>query len=262
MKKKTTLIPMNPLVPLALLASPALAADFARELSADRPDATESPYTVEPGRFQVESSLWAYGRDVSGGIETQTWAFAETNVKFGLSPSHDLQLVLRPWIQESADGAGMAEGVGDIDLRLKWNLWGNDGGRTAGALMPYVTAPTDSDVSTGEWQGGLIFPVGVEISETLGAGFQIELARAWHDDSGEHEWSLLHTAVLGADLTDRLGVFVEYLGVAGESDYEASIFADLTWAAGENVQWDLAAGFGLNDAAEDFSFAQGVTFRF
>ncbi len=245
-----------------LLAVPVQAADFTRELYADRPDATESPYTVEPGGVQIESSLWAYGRDRESGITTEDWALGETNLKYGLTDCHDLQVVIRPWIHEHTEGAGNVEGFGDIDLRLKWNLWGNDAGTTAGALMPYLTVPSQTAVSAGEWQGGVIFPVAVELTNTLGAGFQVEVARSWHDASGDLEWALAHTAVIGMDLGERLGVFLEYAGVAGETDYEASVFAGFTWAAGDNVQWDIAAGFGLNDAAEDFSIAQGVTFRF
>ena len=244
------------------LACPAAAVEFSRELSADRPDATESPYTVEPGRMQVESSLWAYGRDKEDGIVSQSWTIGEANLKYGLTECHDLQLVLRPWIHEHTEGEGSVEGFGDIDLRLKWNLWGNDAGTTAGALMPYLTVPSQTAVSAGEWQGGVIFPVAMELTESLGAGFQIELARSWHDESGELEWGLAHTAVIGMDLGAETGVFLEYAGVAGESDYEASLFAGITWAASENLQWDLSAGIGLNDAAEDFSIAQGVTFRF
>lgn len=128
--------------------------------------------------------------------------------------------------------------------------------------MPYVTAPTGTAVSADEWQGGLIFPVGVEINERLGAGFQVEAARVWDADAGEHAWDFLHSAVLGMDLTESLGGFIEYIGVAGDRDYEATAVVGLTWACGENLQWDLAIGAGLNDAAEDFSIAQGVTFRF
>ena len=31
-----------------------------REMSTDRPDKTESPYTVDAGHFQIESDLFAY----------------------------------------------------------------------------------------------------------------------------------------------------------------------------------------------------------
>ena len=42
-----------------------------RDLSPDRPDATESPITVDAGRYQVETSLFDYRRDQ--GNETFTY---------------------------------------------------------------------------------------------------------------------------------------------------------------------------------------------
>ena len=226
----------------------------ARELSADRPDATESPITVEPGLYQVESTLWGFSREGSAS----TWTLAESNLKAGLTARTDLQLVLSPWIKEE----GGAEGFGDADMRLKWNLWGNDGGKTAGALMPYVTIPTHTAVSTGEWQGGLIFPVAIEISERLGFGFQTQIDRVWNEDDGTHDWNLGHTAVIGFSLTDSLGMFVEYAGAAGDHPYEASLNGGVTYATSADVQWDVAIGVGLTDAADDFSLIQGITFRF
>jgi hypothetical protein len=240
-----------------VLSLPLHAVDFQRELAADRPDTTESPITVEPGKFQIESTLWAFGKE--GGDET--WALGEMNLKAGLSPGADLQLVLRPWIHEQSDGAS-AEGFGDIEVRLKYNLWGNDSGQTAAALMPYVSIPTQTAVSTGEWEGGLIFPVSIELTETLGFGFQVEAARAWDGDGGEYDWDILHSAVLGISLTEKLGMFIEYVGVTGDGPYEATANLGFTWAASDDLQWDVALGVGLNDAAEDFSIGQGVTFRF
>ena len=248
---------MRPLFILPLLLPTLQAAEFQRELSADRPDTTESPITVEAGRFQVEASVWAFGKDGSD----ETWTLGEMNLKMGLTAASDLQLVLRPWIHERSDGE-TSKGFGDIELRLKHNLWGNDGGTTAGALMPYISIPSQTAVSSGEWEGGVIFPVSIELTEKLGLGFQAEASRAWDGDSGEYEWDFLHSAVLGISLTEKLGMFVEYVGVTGDGPYEASANVGFTWASTENLQWDIAVGVGLNDAAEDLSVAQGVTFRF
>lgn len=239
---------------LTLFLASVSAAAAARDMAPDRPDTTESPYTVMPGIFQAESTLWGYSRDGS----LTTWSLLESNLKTGLTDQTDLHLVLRPWIKEE----GGAEGFGDADVRLKWNLWGNDGGKTAGALMPFVTVPSHTAVSLEEWEGGLIFPVAIELSERVGFGFQTELDRVWNEDDLTHDWDFLHSAVLGISLTDSVGMFIEYVGVAGDHPYEATANAGLTFATGENVQWDLAIGFGLNDAAEDLSLIQGVSFRF
>lgn len=225
-----------------------------RDMSPDRPDTTESPYTVEPGVFQVESTLWGFAKDGS----LTTWSLAESNLKTGLTRNTDLHIVLRPWTKEE----GGAEGFGDADLRLKWNLWGNDGGSTAGALMPFVTIPSHTAVSSGEWEGGLIFPVSIDIAEGIGFGFQTELDRVWNEDDRNHDWDFLHSAVLGFDLTEKTGLFVEYVGVAGDHPYEATANLGITFAPSADIQWDFAVGFGLNDAAEDLSLIQGISFRF
>ena len=43
-----------------------------RDMSTDRPDKTESPYTVDAGRFQIETDLVAYTHDSRDGITTRT----------------------------------------------------------------------------------------------------------------------------------------------------------------------------------------------
>lgn len=240
------------------------AAEFQRELAADRPDATESPYTVEAGRFQVEASLWSYGRDRTAGVETQVWGIAETNFKIGLARNHDLQFVVQPYVRESLRGFenSDAEGFGDVQVRWKWNLWGNDGGGSALGLMPFVSVPTQTAVSSGEWEGGVILTHATELSGGWGLGIQGEVGRVWDEDSRRHEWDFMHTIVFGRDLVGGLGAYFEYFGVAGDRPYEANLSAGLTLALGADVQLDLGGVYGLNDAAEDFSLFQGITFRF
>ena len=55
---------MKPHLPLAALCclTPTLADDL-RPLSTDRPDTTESAYTVDAGHFQFEMEMAAFTRD-------------------------------------------------------------------------------------------------------------------------------------------------------------------------------------------------------
>ena len=54
---------------LSILSGPAAhqaaGAEFRREISTDRPDKTESPYTVEAGHVQFELNLIEFGWDDS-----------------------------------------------------------------------------------------------------------------------------------------------------------------------------------------------------
>ena len=49
-----------------------------REMATDRPDVTESPYTVDAGHVQVESSFVEYTRDDDGGGDFDAWSVLPT----------------------------------------------------------------------------------------------------------------------------------------------------------------------------------------
>ena len=121
--------------------------DLMRPLSTDRPDATESPYTVDAGHLQLEADVVAYLRDVGrdDGAHLRGWAFPITNLKLGLTNGIDAQLVVETFRWEENTDAGSeatVDGFGDLVLRGKFNLWGNDEGPTAFALLPFVKFPT------------------------------------------------------------------------------------------------------------------------
>src|SRR5215210_6301722 len=106
-----------------LVASTALAADavdkskynifnptpkeLMREMSTDRPDKTESPYTIDAGHFQIESDLaiFAFDHDRAGGADTHTtdWAVTTLNLTAGLCNYSDFQLVLFPYSRYRGD---------------------------------------------------------------------------------------------------------------------------------------------------------------
>ena len=101
-----------------------------RELSTDRPDKTESPYTVDAGHVQVEMDLAAftYDRHNSDRSDTriESWSFGTVNLKFGLLNNVDFQIVLEPWsvsrTVERPGGRARADGFGDLTFRTKVNL--------------------------------------------------------------------------------------------------------------------------------------------
>jgi Putative MetA-pathway of phenol degradation len=115
-----------------------------RELQPDRPDATENPHTVD------------------------AWNVAPFNLKLGLLNNVDLQLVYDNYFhirtQDRVTGTASQSGFGDFTTRLKINLWGNDSGQTAFALLPYVKFPTSTGhLGNNAVEGGIIFPLAVEL---------------------------------------------------------------------------------------------------
>ncbi|WP_432207214.1 transporter [Hymenobacter defluvii] len=124
-----------------------------RLLSTDRPDVTESAYSVDAGHFQVETDVLRLGRSrlKRQPVAQQELRFNHANLKLGLTHNVDLQVVVESYtVQTEGEGdtGTRRAGFGDVTLRLKRNLWGNDGGPTAFALMPFVKLPRAATAAT------------------------------------------------------------------------------------------------------------------
>ncbi|GAA5135631.1 hypothetical protein GCM10023213_09260 [Prosthecobacter algae] len=237
-----------------------------RPMSTDRPDTTESPITVPAGMFQVEMSFFDYERDSFEGEQVESWVLGQMNLKAGLSPDVDLQVVFNSYQEvrlKSGSQSDRFSGFGDVTVRLKKNLWGNDSGQTALALMPYVTIPTGSELSSEVWEGGLIVPFSVSLTERLNLGLMAQMDIVHDVETGGQDLEFLHSATLGFGLTEILGMYLELVGIAGEdANYMALFDAGLTLAVTDNLVFDAGVRIGLNRPAPDFGVFSGVSFRF
>lgn len=227
-------------------------------MSTDRPDTTESAYSVDAGHFQFESELASWSRD---GDERE-FTLGEVNAKYGLTSSTDLQFVL-PFYTHVRNGS---EGFGDMEIRLKHNLWGNDGGDTALAVMPYLKLPTaNGDLGNDEVEGGIIVPFAFDGPAGWSCAVMGEVDLLADEDSGGYQPSLLATATASHDLTECTAAFVELVGIlSAESseDHEAYFNCGMTWAVTPTWQVDGGIRVGLNDAATGFTPFLGLSTKF
>ncbi|MBI2812911.1 MAG: transporter [Opitutae bacterium] len=249
-------------------------ASLLRELSTDRPDQTESPYTVDAGRFQVELDFvhHASRRDTSGGgsVRTRNWRIAPVNLKVGLLDRVDLQLLVDPLVNSRVEDriAGTTEevsGFGDVTTRLKVNFWGNDGGSTAFAIMPFVKWPLPaSGVRNGATEGGVIFILGFQLPGGWSSAAMTELDIV-SDGAGGRDTEWVNSITFAHDLTDRLGGYLELVAVTGDAPgfkWQGQFDAGLTYALDDNTQLDLGCNFGVTDSAPDYQPFAGLSRRF
>lgn len=236
-----------------------------RPLSADRPDATESPYTVDAGAVQIETSFAEYAtRD---GAEA--WSVAPTNLKLGLTNDVDIQLGLTPYLREDRDGggAGAADGFGDIEVRLKINLWGNDDGRLAIGILPFMTFPAgDDEVSAGGVEGGFIVPAALDLGGGWGLGGQIEFEFV-REGSGEgYETVFAHTIAVSREVWGPVAAYAEWIGettLDSADDYSPAIGLGATYALSADAQLDAGMIIGLDrPETEDVRLFAGFTWRY
>lgn len=246
-----------------------------REMSTDRPDTTESAYTVDAGHVQFELSFVDYAYDKNDGVKTKTLGVLPSNIKLGLLNNTDIQFVFTPYqrVETEADGSDdVAEGFSDdTQIRLKINLWGNDGpepglGDTALALMPFIKFPTGSDdLSNDHVEGGLIIPLAIALPNDFSLGLMAEIDAVYDDEDGDYGVDLVHTATISHQLVGDLSGYLEYIGIAPHdtgNTYQAIASGGLTYALSDDWVLDCGGTVGISDSADDFSLFVGTSFRF
>jgi len=249
--------------------------ELMREMSTDRPDKTESAYTVDAGHFQIEADLlsWSRDHDTDDGadLRTEAWSLMTSNLKIGLTNDIDLQLVVESWnaLREDDRVAGRVEhrsGFGDVTPRLKVNLWGNDGGPTAMAVMPFLKLPTNQNgLGNDSVEGGIILPLAVELPRGWGMGAMVEFDVIRDGDDDGYHVEFIQTIAFGRDIVGNLGGYVElYNNVSGESGAGGVTTLDFgfTFALTPDIQLDAGMNIGLSRAAEDLNPFGGFSIRF
>jgi hypothetical protein len=242
-----------------------------RDFATDRPDKTESPYTVDAGHFQIETDLVAYTRDrsKSGTEETSTsgYAFNLINLKAGLTNSIDLQALVETYNTQNSTINGETSklsGFGDLTIRLKQNVLGNDEGDLALALMPFVKVPTNSGgLGNDSLEGGLIFPVGVALPGDWSMCMMLQYNVARNEGDGYHgEW--ISSVTFSHDIIGNLAAYGELFSLSSSeagSNWVATYDMGLTLEVVPNVQLDLGANLGITEAADDVNPFLGVSVR-
>ncbi len=256
---------------LALLAAPSLpaatpAAPAGRELTTDRPDATESPFTVDAGRIQVELDAATWTRDRAGGVRTTTWEVAPFNVRLGLTPDVEFGFFVTPHVAVTERAGGVStrtRGFGDATLRAKSNFWGNDGGDTAFGLIADLKLPTAAaGLGNDKVEGALTFPVAFAV----GAGWEGAAMTSLgcnHLGPGRGYrpvWS--NTVTFARDLAPDLGAFFELTSSAGDGRHVATFNLGLTRPLAPGLQLDAGAYIGLSKSAPDLTLFFGLARKF
>ena len=245
-----------------------------REMSTDRPDQTESAYTVDAGHFQVEMDFakgtFDTDRANGGKVRSRTMNFGSVNLKAGLLNNVDIQFVLDPYVdsrtEDRVSGAvKKASGFGDVETRLKINLWGNDGGRTALAIMPYVKWPLpESGLRNGKTEGGVIIPLAIELPAGWSTTVMTEFDFVRNDEGG-YDTEFVNSITFAHDIVGNLGGYLEFFSVTGSApgfDWIGQVDVGFTYAVSANAVLDFGCNFGVTEAAPDFNPFVGFSIRF
>ena len=245
--------------------------ELMRDMITDRPDQTESSYTVDAGHIQFEVDFFNYTHDRDDGVITESLVAPSINFKVGLLNNMDVQFVLDAYVHERINEPGpgpaqTAQGIGDFQTRLKLNLWGNDGGVTALAMMPFVKWPTaHSSVGNGAYEGGVIFPFSINTSDRFGFVVMTEFDILQNEANDNYHGDFINSVTFGGDITEHIGGYVEFFTVVSteqDSEWQGQFDFGITYSFNEGARLDLGVNIGLTDSAPDWQPFFGGSFRF
>ena len=237
-----------------------------RDLSSDRPDATEAPFTVDAGHVQLEMDLLNHTASDSGGGRTSEWGVVPFNLRLGVRDNFELGLFVAPYIRRTTHAAGEASGTragfGDLTLRAKVNFQGNDGGGTALGLITDPKLPTAAQgLGNGALEGSVLLPVSVELGGgwDLGAMTGVDLVR---NEAGHRRCGWINSVTTGHDITRSLAGYVEVATETGADAPVTTLDAGLMLKLNADTQLDAGVQLGLSRSADDALVFTGLTRRF
>lgn len=208
----------------------------------NRPSKTESAIVLEKGVFQLESS---FETELIGEFDEmeKEILFPGILLKYGLGWGIELRFANQ--YETYKDKFVSVIGFTDIDIGAKIQLLKENNKKTEVALISHFFLPTGSNNISNERVGNeSLVIVWHELTEKMGIEYNIGYSYFEIDaDKGDFVYSL----VTDYEINDKTGIFIETYGDLVEfQELEASVDFGLAYQFTENLEFELAAGTGIN----------------
>lgn len=238
-----------------------------REMETDRPDVTESPYTVDAGHFQYETDLVRLIKEKSDIQKTNTLLINQANLKIGITGSTAIQIGWQSYGRQnetelSSGSVIKTYGIGDVTLRIKQNIVGNDHGNFALAILPYVKFPTSKYDKESQFEGGLIVPMSYKLPGEWKLGLQFEVDRLKDLDQTSMHTEFLQTLTISHSLFKGVDGIAETYYTYDFKAHQLSnyINAAIQIDIARDFKLDAGMNYGIQDTAAKHYFI-GASYR-
>jgi hypothetical protein len=238
-------------------------------LEADRPDFTESPKTVGKGVVQLEMG-YTFTSDSEDGSHTAKHSFPETLLRVG---------VLADWLEFRAEWnyeidqtrvGGVTDtqsGADDLILGFKIALTQQQCCLPETGIILDLSLPTGGDAFTsGVVQPGVNYCFSWKLSEDWSLSGSTAIGGAVDSITNDPHSQFSQSLSLGHTWTKKVDSFSEFYvlsPIGADTDRPQDYFdAGFTLHTNNNVQWDIRAGVGLNEAADNFFAGAGLSLRY
>ncbi|NOX98799.1 MAG: transporter [Verrucomicrobia bacterium] len=230
--------------------------DLNEPLVTDRPDFTEASVTVGKGVAQIELGYTYIDSDGS-----DVHSLGEPLLRYGILEDWlELRLAIFPQTESGE------RGFSDLYFGFKIALTPQEGLLPEMALIPQTFVPTGSNAfSSNGWEPGINWIYAWQINGFISTAGSTQINRRF-EDSGDDFLRLAQSWTIAFTLTEKVGAYTEWFALfptgSGDNDNEHYFNGGLTYLINNNIQADIRAGWGLNEAAEDFFIGAGLSVRF
>lgn len=237
------------LVAIALFATLA-ALPASAQISTDRPDFTDSPYTLSAGSIQLETGVTMefYGDDMVRAI-------GEPLIRYGLPSS----LELRVGLPSNIGGDIPNSGFSDPSVGVKWTVsdFAEDG---SFGVIGTLSLPLGDDNFTSD---GIDPSIAVIASKPVNNRLSLaaQIIGSWASAGDDRHLNWIGTVVASTPIGATMGAFAEIRADAPEiGDERYLAHFGVLRSLNDRLQVDIHGGFGLSDSAPDTFLGFGVAY--
>ncbi len=236
------------------LFSQVVKAQQVQPVQADRPDQTETPFTVQKAHFQIETGLLYEQEDKFNS----SVVYPGILLKYGVNNNFELRLI--------TENSGIktnnitSSGIEPLRIGFKTRLLDEKGIVPATSFLGNVAIPELA--SPGKQLMYLAPSFRFSMQHTLSRKFSLgyNLGAEWDGFSAEPIF--IYTLTTGFSVTEKTGCFAEIYGFASQQKRADHRFdAGITFLLRQNLLLDISGGIGLLPSSPDFFISTGFSFR-
>jgi hypothetical protein len=247
--------------------------DEMRKFAPDRPTKGYSVRTIDAGHFELETDIVNYTYSSDRGVITRSIQALDPTLKLGLTNWMDIEVQFNGLQSsqsfDSTPGGSVLNGAGfgDVFLRTKTNLFGNDAGPAGFALIPYVKLPSSAPViSNGAVEGGLIAPLALRPQDyIITLMTEVDMLKTANGNGRYANFVNLVGVSHPIPGLDGANAMVELFSSAGTDPATPPIYTfdlGMNFRLDQHAILDVGLNLGINKAAPRAQVYSGISFRF
>jgi len=246
-----------------MLVSCGLLGQEDHDIITDRPDQSESAWTVPKHRLQIESGF-QYQSTRSDNITLRETTYQGTLLRYGLLDNFELRLgtaYSRSELHHDAKNLdSIATGFDPLVVGMKILIVEEDGWIPRMAFLGSIVLPEtgSKDLRLRNYATGFRFAGEYTLAEWV--SFGCNLGMDWNGEVAEPAG--YYSAVFGFSLLSWMNAFIEsyaYFPKGFEPDHRLD--GGFTFPVRHNLQFDVSAGVGLSRISPDYFVAAGFAWR-